>query len=205
MGVVSSHLTLTFFRSLVPPVAGGPGGEPLLFQRPIFRLVAQGQAWVAIFFILMGFVNPLKPLKQAHYDDFEGALMSLSKGGINRIARLVLPAAAVTCIAWLCCQLGLFNVARHSGAYWIQVNSPDPSLSFGNAIDDLLAALRDTWTAGANIYDQPQWPLRYLMQGSLLIILLLTITIQATPNFRILAFTGVWIFCWMTAECKIRD
>src|SRR5882757_7069298 len=101
VGVMSSHMALSFARQLVAPCHEGRDGPMYLFQRPFLRLVVQGQSFVALFFILMGFVNSLKPLKQAQGYHFEEALMSLAKSSLNRTARLVLPATAVTIVAWL--------------------------------------------------------------------------------------------------------
>ena len=151
----------------------------------------------------MGFVNPIKALKQAHYDDVEGALITLSKNALNRTARLVLPAAAVTVISWLMCQFGLYTLARETSAYWLQVTSAYPSPSFSQAIFDLVGALVETWTKSENIYDQPQWALPHLLRGSMLIFLLLLITISATPRFRIGALVGAYIYFWMVGDALV--
>ena len=64
-------------------------GPPLLFQRPFLRLFfGQGPAWVAVFFILSGYVNALKPMRMLHDAhvaqnttgaEREGVLRSLSR------------------------------------------------------------------------------------------------------------------------------
>jgi len=150
--------------------------------------------------MLMGFVNPLKPLKQAHYGDVEGALTILARNALTRTARLVLPAAAVTAIAWLFCQLGFFDLARESSAYWIQVNSPDPSESWRQALWDLFQALLNTWIKEENIYDQPQWALPHLLRGSMYIFVLILITITMTPKFRIYAILFAYSYSWVSGE-----
>jgi peptidoglycan/LPS O-acetylase OafA/YrhL len=151
----------------------------------------------------MGFVNPLKAFKMAHYDDVEGALMSIAKNALNRFARLILPGLAVTVIAWLFCQLGFFDLARETGAYWLQHNSPEPSESWSQAVWDLGQAIVDTWVNSENIYDQPQWALSHLLKGSMYIFLLLLITITATPRFRIYAILFAYGYAWISGDCLV--
>ena len=170
------------------PCVDGFGGPMLLFQRPFFRLIAQGQSYVALFFILMGFVNSLKALKQAQSDKVEDALLTLAKSALNRTARLVLPATSITIIAWVACELGLFEIARLSDAYWLRVYTAKRSANVGQALYDLIQmGLLNTWLRGENIYDQPQWALRYLLLGSMTVFLVLLITITMRPKFRLMS------------------
>jgi hypothetical protein len=197
-------MVLCFARSLVAPCHDGKDGPMYLFQRPFLRLIVQGQSFVALFFILMGFVNSLKPLKQAQSHQFEEALMVLAKSSLNRTARLVLPATAVTTIAWAACQLRLFEVARKSDAYWLQVNSPLPSGSVGQALVDFFQkGILQTWTWGDNPYDQPQWALRYLLLGSMNVFLVLLITITMRAKFRIVVLALLYVYCWIAGDCTI--
>jgi len=200
LGVLSSHLTLNFATGLVPPCDNGLDGPSRLFQRPIFRLIVQGHAWLAIFFVLMGFVNPLKPLSQAHRGNVEGALMTLAKSALNRTARVVLPASVVTVIAWLFCQFGLFELSRITGAFWIEANSPTRSESWRAAISDLVHALIDTYTKAENMYDQPQWALMWLLKGSMIIFLLLLVTVVTTTRFRLFTFMSLYCYFWLAGD-----
>jgi Acyltransferase family len=177
-------------------------GPSELFQRPIFRLIVQGQAWVAIFFILMGFVNPLKALRQARDADIEGALMTVAKNALGRAAKLVLPAAAVTAIAWLFCQLGFFEIARQSDAFWLRETSPPPSSTWNVALQDLFQAIFDTWVRGVNVYDQPQWTLLWLLQGSMAVFIVLLATITVTPKARVAILLFYYWYCWIRGNCK---
>ena len=195
-------MVLCFARSLATPCHQGRDGPIHLFQRPFLRLIAQGQSFVALFFILMGFVNSLKPLKQAQSHQFEEALMALAKSALNRTARLVLPATAVTTIAWAACQLRLFEVARNSDAFWLQMNSKPPSSGTGQALVDLFQkGILQTWTWGDNPYDQPQWALRYLLLGSMNIFLVLLITITMQAKFRIVVLVLLYGYCWIAGDC----
>ncbi|KKA18906.1 hypothetical protein T310_7146 [Rasamsonia emersonii CBS 393.64] len=163
--VVSSHVTLCFARYIVPP-ALAENGPSALFQRPFLRLVGQGNAWVAVFFVLLGFVNSLKTVQLARVGAVNDALNSLASSTFRRTGRLVFPATAVTILAWFFCQLGAFNLATRTDAYWVRTTSPRPSASWVRAIDDLIRQLISTWVYGENAYDQPQWALINLFKGS---------------------------------------
>lgn len=184
--VVSSHVVLCYAVGLVNPCCDG--GSPSLFQRPIFRLVTSGHSWVAIFFILMGFVNSLKPVSLARSGKADAASAKLAASAFSRVLRLVLPAAFATCFSWLLCQLGFYEMSRQSDAFWLEHNTPEPSLNIFAAFVDLKNAMVDTWLlATDNAYDQPQWALIYLLQGSLMTILALLMTINMTPLWRTLS------------------
>ncbi|EHY59611.1 hypothetical protein HRR83_001117 [Exophiala dermatitidis] len=183
--VVSSHLVLCYARGIVPPCCAPNSTSPYLFQMPIFRVVANGHSWVALFFILMGFVNSLKPLQLARSGQIDKALSKLASSSFSRIFRLVLPASAATIVAWLICNLGLNGVSAASDAFWLNTTTPVPSDGWQQAIKDLLSALRGTWVYwGQNPYDQPQWALVYLLQGSVMVISALSLVISMTPLWR---------------------
>ncbi|KAJ5561749.1 hypothetical protein N7535_003790 [Penicillium sp. DV-2018c] len=197
--VVSSHTCLSFARHLVPP-SFAERGESVLFQRPFFRLVIQGQAWVAIFVVLLGFVNSLKPLQLARRGATSDALAALSTGAFRRIGRLVAPAALVTILTWLLCQVGVFQFARRVDAYWLRTTSPEPSLSFVNAIADLVWQIARTWMHGENAYDQPQWALLFLLRGSLYVFMTLMALVNTTPLFRVCAQLFLYAYSWANLD-----
>ncbi|KAL9031597.1 MAG: hypothetical protein Q9196_000399 [Gyalolechia fulgens] len=172
-------------------------GKILLMQRPIFRLVGQGAAWVALFIILSGFVNSLKPIKLARGGATEPALSTLAVSSFRRSFRLVLPATAATIISWIITQFGAYETAKNSNAYWLYITSPGPSSSWGTALEDLLHAIRTTWTYNPdNPYDQPQWALLYLLQGSMFVFTALLVTINLTPRWRVLTMIFVYFWSW---------
>ena len=191
-----SHMTLAFARYIVRP-ADGENGPSSWFQRPILRLVGQGPAWVAIFIILSGFVNALKPIKLSRAGNIESALSNLSLSSFRRPFRLFLPAAAATIMSWFICQFGAYETARHSDAYWLQITSPEPSKSWGMAIEDLVHAIRTTWLYNPeNPYDQPQWALFYLLEGSMFVFCALLVTINLTPRFRTMTLILCYFWSW---------
>lgn len=200
--VVASHLTLCYARSIIPPCCGPDNTTSRLFQRPILRLVASGHSWVAVFFILMGFVNSLKPLSLARSGQNDQALAKLASSFFGRICRLVIPATVATVISCLICNLGLYQVSQDSDAYWLKVHTPFMSATWTQALKDLLAALQATWLFGYhNPYDQPQWALVYLLQGSIMIIGVLFLTINMTPYWRSVTLGSLvlWSMNWSHA------
>lgn len=138
----------------------------------------------------MGFVNALKPLKLARSGQADVASNKLALSTFSRILRLMLPAATATIISWFICQLGAFEIGRQSDAFWLSAYTPVPSSNIFRAVVDLKDALRLTWTFGVdNPYDQPQWALIYLLQGSLMVIAALLLTINMAPSWRLIVLT----------------
>ena len=196
--VMSSHMVLAFARYIVRP-ADGLHAHSSLLQKPFFRLVGQGPAWVALFFILSGFVQALKPVKLAKDGNIETALSNLGVSSFKRSFRLFLPATAATILSWFVCQLGGYETARNSDAYWLYTTSPTPSLCWTDAIDHLVYAIRTTWTYNPdNPYDQPHWALLYLLHGSMFVFTVLLVTINLKSRFRVSALVVCyfWSFNW---------
>jgi peptidoglycan/LPS O-acetylase OafA/YrhL len=169
-------------------------------QRPILRLVAQGNAWVAVFFILLGYVNSLKCIQQSRAGQTDAALGALASSAFRRTGRLVFPAAAVTILAWFACQLGAFQLALYSDAYWLRTTSPEPSSTWVYAIRDLGQELVATWLWFRNRYDQPQWALMFLLKGSLFVFMVLLVTVRTTPKFRAFAEFVLYAWSWSTGD-----
>ncbi|KAL9617107.1 MAG: hypothetical protein Q9160_008097 [Pyrenula sp. 1 TL-2023] len=178
-------------------------GPYFIFQLPIFRLFAQGQAWVAIFFVLLGFVNSLKTIQQSRSGEHAAALSALASSSFKRTGRLVFPAATVTVLAWFACQLGFNRLALSSEAYWMRITSSEPSASWVVAIDDLIKAIISTWFFAENPYDQPQWALVYLFKGSLYVFMVLLATNRTTPRFRVLVYAILYTWSWSIGECLV--
>ncbi|KAF2439482.1 hypothetical protein P171DRAFT_370050 [Karstenula rhodostoma CBS 690.94] len=202
--VAASHLVLSFGRQYTNPCCT-ENGTPWLFQRPILRLIASGHSWVAIFFVLLGFVNALKPIKQARSGDSESALSGLSTAAFRRSFRLVLPASVATLISWTLCQAGAYELARNSDAYWLYTNTPPRSASWCGAFHGLVQALMATWRLGdGNFYDQPQWALIYLLQGSIVGYFVLLATVQLTSVWRTITITLCVFWSWSWSY-NLRD
>lgn len=151
-----------------------------------------------MFFILLGFVNSLKPLQLARSGAISEALGSLSTGALRRSGRLVFPATLVTFLTWLICQFGVFQLARRVDAFWLRSTAPKPSPSLLKAVEDLVQQLVGTWLYGENAYDQPQWALLPLLRGSLYVFMTLLALINTSPQFRICAEGMLYIWSWAT-------
>ena len=172
-------------------------GPQQWMQKPILRLVGQGQAWVACFIILSGFVNSLKAIKLARQGNIDGALSNLAISSFRRSFRLFLPATAATILSWFICQFGAYETARQSDAYWLYITSPQPSYSWGTAIEDLIRAVRNTWLFNPeNVYDQPQWALLYLLEGSMVCFMAVLATVNLTSRWRISTLALCWFWSW---------
>lgn len=200
LGVVASHLVLCFARSLARPCCGNDQVIPMLFQRPVLRLIASGHSWVAVFLVLLGFVNALKPVKQLRSGQTEAALSGLNTASFRRAFRLFLPCTLATSIAWFACQLGLMENARRSDAWWLYSNTPPPSPTWAQAIKDLFTALYRTWDfrEGDVIYNQPQWTMVFLLEGSMLVFAALLVVARLTTIWRtvMLSMIALWSTNW---------
>jgi len=203
-----SHIVLTIDTSLVNPCCGPDEHTPKLFQRPIFRLVAQGQSWVSTFILLSGFVNALKPIQCARSGEVQKGLVNIAQSSFRRSFRLVLPAAAATCVSWLLEQLGLYHFARHGQAYWPRHTSPPEFDSFTARVTDLFSAIAATWSYRIeNHYDQPQWAMKYLLEGSMFVFMVLVMTIYLKPLWRSMVLCVLyywsqdWSYIFLDREC----
>jgi peptidoglycan/LPS O-acetylase OafA/YrhL len=203
--VLASHLVLCYARHIVNACCAPNSSSPTIFQLPIFRLVASGHSWVAVFFILLGFVNALKPIKLARSGLPEQGAANLANGAFGRICRLILPATAATALSWTLCQMGFFEAALESDAFWLHSTTPSRSSNPAAAMMDLLRAIKSTWSLGQdNPYDQPQWAMIYLLQGSVMVITALTLTVNMTVPWRV---ATILLLCFWSLDWswELRD
>ena len=173
---------------------------PVLLQLPFLRCLVMGRASVAVFAILSGYVNALKPLKQTRAGDIDAALSGVAKSAFRRTGRFMIPAIVATTLSWLVCQFGGYNLARTVDSAWIRDTSPIPSTSFAAALSDLFSNLATTWTDGGNQYDRIQWTLCYLLRGSMLVYLTLFATAYVQPKFRILIYAIMYMYYWKAGD-----
>jgi hypothetical protein len=173
-----------------------------LLQLPFIRLFAVGRPSVAIFFLLTGYVNSLKPMTQSHAGMVDAALSGLAKSSFRRSGRLILPTMIVTVLSWLICQLGAYKLAKLVDSDWIQRTAPMQSRSPGEALSSLFNNLVTTWTNGNNDYDKVQWSLTYLLRGSMMVYLTMLATIYVRPKARILITLGLYAFWWRSGDGK---
>lgn len=166
-----------FAPTLLAP-AKSASGPRSIFYLPILRLPAQGPPWVATFFVLTGYVNAMKPLKQARNGDIDKAMSGLASSTLRRTGRLLLPTIAVTIASWMICQLGGYKTGKVYDSEFIRDTSPDSIPGFVGPIRSLVSNCFSTWSSGSNIYDPIQWTLPFLLKGSMLIYLTLLATVR---------------------------
>jgi hypothetical protein len=87
------------------------------FQLPIIRLLYNGQAAIAVFFVLSGYVLSYKPLKLMHTREFENLQQCLASSIFRRWLRLFLPVSALWFINVFLVEFGAFD--------WFTAYRPD--------------------------------------------------------------------------------
>lgn len=199
--VVTSHISRAFAPTLLDPQRGYDA-RPTLFHLPFLRLPAQGPPWVALFFVLTGYVNAMRPIKQARSGNTTAAFENLASSSLRRTARLVLPTTVATVASWFVCQLGGYRLAKACEADWIRYSSPEPSSGAIAAVTSLLRNIFTTWASGSNQYDPVQWTLTFLLKASMLIYMVLLATVRTTSFYRMLVFLGMYAFSWASGDCK---
>ncbi|MCJ1413519.1 hypothetical protein MMC19_007625 [Ptychographa xylographoides] len=200
--VVTAHIS----RSLAPCILSPAMSEslpPLILQLPIIRCLFMGRPSVAVFALLSGYVNALKPIKQTRAGHIEDALTGVAKSAFRRTGRFIIPAMIATTLSWLVCQFGGYGLAKEVESAWIRDTSPMPSGSFAAALRDLFNNLITTWTDGGNEYDRIQWTLCYLLRGSMLVYLTLVATAYVRPRYRMLIYTTLYLYYWKMGDAVV--
>lgn len=159
-----------------------------------------GRASVAVFAIISGYVNSLKPVRQARAGQTNESLAAISKAAFRRTGRFVLPVVFITLIEWLACQFGAFSLAKSVDSQWLRDSSPSPSKSFAGAFYDLWTNLVSTWTRGSNAYDPVQWTMAYLLKGSMFVYLTLVLSAFAKPKWRLCIFGVAYVYNWCLGD-----
>jgi len=155
-----------------------------------------------VFIILSGFVNSLKSITLARSGDTTGALQNIARSAFGRSFRLFLPAAAATLLSWSFEQLGVYGYARRGEAYWTRETVPPTIESFPARIWDFFVAIAKTWSFNAeNPYDQPQWALKYLLEGSMFVFIILVMTIRLHPRWRMAVLC---LLLWVSQDWSQR-
>ena len=193
--VVTSHLTRAFAPTLLAP-AEDDSQLGSIFHLPFLRLPAQGPPWVALFFLLTGYVNAMKPMKQARNGSIGPALAGLSSSTLRRTGRLVLPTTVATLASWFIAQMGGYRIGKTCDAAWIRDTSPIRLPGLIWPIQSLVNNCFTTWSSGSNVYDPIQWTLPFLLKGSMLVYLTLLATVRTQARYRMLVFVGLYFFSW---------
>lgn len=177
-------------------------GTALLFQYPFFRLVVSGRSALALFFIITGYVNSFRAIKETREGDMEGVLTNLSRNTIGRIGKLIVPTNAAILLSWLVCQLNGHRIARVVESAWIQRVSCAPGPSFGASVDKLLRNLTLFWHDGQSPYDGTYWTIPFFLQGSMAVYLTLLATTFARPRYTKGIIIFLYLYSWAGGQCK---
>lgn len=196
-------LTAHILRSLAPHVIQPAMGEelaPAFYQLPFIRVLTQGRASVAVFAILTGYVNALKPIKLSKVGEYEAGLSYISMAAFRRVGRFVLPATVATIISWFACQLGAYKIGTEADSDWIRNTSPKPSPSMGEALTSLAVNWWSTWRKGANDYEMTQWTLIYLLKSSMMVYLFMFATMKVQPKWRMILCALLYYYFWTLGD-----
>src|SRR6266496_918899 len=89
--IMTGHVTRGFFP-LYLQSADFYDETPRLLQRPFLRVFAAGPFWVAVFFVLSGYVCAVKPLRLANSGKVEETRKTIASSTFRRFLRIGLPA-----------------------------------------------------------------------------------------------------------------
>jgi peptidoglycan/LPS O-acetylase OafA/YrhL len=153
-----------------------------------------------VFLLLTGFVNALKPIKQARAGRAEAALSGLASSCFRRTSRLVLPCVVATVFSWILAELGGYKVGAMVESGWLNNTSPLPSGSVLSSLHMLLRAIFNTWAWSKNTFDQNQWTMLWFLKGSLVLYVTLLATVRVKSKYRMMIFVGLFLYSWKASD-----
>lgn len=205
--VFFSHYTTAYCNEVWHPYGEGGNHHFVqtnhIFQLPIIRLIYNGQAAVAIFFVLSGYVLSYKPLKLMHSHDYEKLQIALGSGIFRRWFRLFLPVAALFIINLFLVQFGAYS-------WFDKFHAENPKMPPG-IIEEYLPAGDSFWGTAHNAYisffefargtlfswtkngdlpnvDGHTWTLHVEFRSSCILFLFLSGCSRMQPNLRLAFF-----------------
>lgn len=198
--VATSHICLSFFDSLANNPAENEADHGSIFHLPILRLPSTGAPWLAIFFLLTGYVNAYKPIKQARNNEVSAAFAGLASSTFRRPWRLFLPTTIMTLISWGMMRLDFYSSARRCSSGWISDTTPPYIPNVWASIVDLGQNLFSTWHTGVNNYDKNQWCVRLFLTGSIMLYITLLGTVKCAPKYRMVVMFGMYSYWYRTGD-----
>ena len=201
---MTSHLCLAFWETLRFP-AESQGNLGSILRLPILRLPWGPSPWLSTFFLLTGFVNAYKPIKQARNADTSGSLVGLASSAFRRPWRLMLPTTLITIVIWLMTQLGFFALGRRCAAFWMRDTSPEINPSWLGAVYQLFQNIYVTWRGSpgdSNVYDKNQWCMLLLLKGSMLVYIIMLTTFRCAPKYRMSVFFILFLYNYNARDSK---
>ncbi|KAH8703041.1 acyltransferase family-domain-containing protein [Talaromyces proteolyticus] len=111
--VFIEHLSLSVQDSHAMLRAYGSPGATSFWQLPIVRLLYDGSPMVPIFYVTSGCALSLQPLSHIYKGEWSEFYATISSATFRRAFRLFLPSAAVSFLAMIFTQLGVYNYPYH--------------------------------------------------------------------------------------------
>lgn len=142
--VVLHHLLLSFWEF---PIHGSTQEEtdPIkqaFRQFPVLRLVYSGHAMVAIFFVISGYLDSIKPLKYIHEKEMALLQGHLASSVLRRGPRLFLPAIGAAVLIAFAVWLGLYEWNLQYRLTFFEGLGPQLKRH-----DNILAQLNELWSS----------------------------------------------------------
>lgn len=198
--VMTSHVGLGYADFLEAPRRAN---QPAYwYNAPFARVIFEGSPWVSVFLILTGFVNALKPLKQARSGNYDGTLASLASSCFRRSLRLMLPCTVATVFCWVMAELGAFKTGSKVMSGWMAGTSPVPSGGIWAAICTLFRAVLDTWSWNNNELERNQWAMLFFLKGALAVYVFLLATSRTQAKYRMFITAGLVAYGWRCLDRK---
>ena len=175
---------------------------PHLLQRPFVRLFVAGPFWLAVFFLLSGYVCAIKPLRLLRDERFDDGRRAIEGSAFRRVPRLIIPTTAATILIWTLNQFGAFEAAHHSGSDWLRRTVP-PNEGFAGLMKNCVRPPTEcmliqfnTWARSENRYEAIHWTLGFELRGSMLLFMGLFATASCTPLARtvLLLFLSAYFY-----------
>lgn len=136
---MTGHCTEAFFPVFATP-ADDVDAVPRMLQLPFLRLFVAGPFWLAVFFLLSGYVCALKPLRLLRDGRIDDGRRAIEGSAFRRVPRLVIPTTAATVLIWTLNQFGAFKAAQNAGSDWVRRTVP-PDDGFAGLIKNCVHPL----------------------------------------------------------------
>ena len=172
----------------------GTEGRQWVIQLPVIRILWSGNAMVAVFFVISGYVLSYKPLRQMQ-DQSDQVLRTISSAIVRRGIRLYLPSFAATFVCMLLLQAGAFEQGREAfnqKTTLLSANeAPPPRLdTFTEQFWDWSGTMMKmlypwTWQDTWQNYDLHLWTIPTEFRGSMLLFLIHCAVARLRLAFRV--------------------
>lgn len=180
-----------------------------LLQLPFIRILYNGPAGVAIFFIISGFVLTQGPLRYARQREWERALGSLSSATFRRPFRLYLPLIIGTFITMILTYFNVMDRGLHDKDCMVGFfEEPCPVFStffaqVNHWLKSFLLSINVwNWRPYDNPYDFHLWTISSELRGSLAIftVTLATCRLRIKPKLLSICLLIVYCYVWIRWE-----